>query len=198
MLASDLNFNIHVNYVLPKAYKLLGFIKRNCLKEFSKSTLRQLYVSLVRPQIDYATVVWNPNDSHLNNTSYIENVQRRFFKLMCFKSQIEYHRIDYISMCKQYSLPTLYYRRQVKDLLFLYKIVHNCYDCSLLGYLNFKVPCKYTRKFDTFVSPKSRINVYKYSCLCRIQSTYNNSIPGCVDLYSVSLSEFRAIAVRLD
>ena len=169
VISSDLSFNKHVHYVVPKAYKLLGFIKRNMSQDFKHKTLRKLYVALVRPHVDYATIIWNPNGSHIGNTNSIENIQRRFIKMMCFKSKLEYHRDDYITLCNNNHITTLEVRRQIQDVLFLYRIVHCHYDTTLLSSINFHVQSRNTRTRHTFFIPKCRVNVYKFSCILRIQ-----------------------------
>ena len=104
IICSNLCFNKHVHHTVPKAFKLLGFIKRNCLKDFKEKTLKNLYMALVRPQIDYATVIWNPNGAHKGNTACVENIQRRFIKNLCFKRNSKYHRADYPDLCRNLSL----------------------------------------------------------------------------------------------
>lgn len=191
IISSSLSFNSHVNHIVPKAFKLLGFIKRNCMREFQSSTLRRMFVSLVRPQVDYATVIWNPNFSHETNTNRVESVQRRLMKLMCLKSNYAYHRVDYHNFCLDINLPSLKTRRQNTDLIFLYKIIHNYYDCNLLPDINFRVPGKFTRSQDVFMVPRSRINVHKFSCLNRLQYTYNTVVGQDVDIHNLSLIDFK-------
>nr|CAI5852317.1 unnamed protein product [Callosobruchus analis] len=54
-----LSFVDHICKTSLKAMQMLGFVWRNC-KDFSTNTFRTLYCSLVRPNLEYATVVWSP------------------------------------------------------------------------------------------------------------------------------------------
>ncbi|KXJ28647.1 RNA-directed DNA polymerase from mobile element jockey [Exaiptasia diaphana] len=73
-LSSDLKWNTHVNNIVAKANKSLGFVKRN-LYSCTERTKRTAYVSIVRPTLEYATAVWDPYRQE--QIDAIEAVQRR-------------------------------------------------------------------------------------------------------------------------
>lgn len=75
-----LTFHEHKNITCSKALKVLGFIKRNS-NFFDSKTVLILCTSLVRPILEYNTLVWNPHLTCQNNK--IENVQRKFVRYMC-------------------------------------------------------------------------------------------------------------------
>ena len=54
-----LSRNSHIDKIASKANKVLGLIKRNCRDLRDISTLRTLYCALVRPQLEYGSVVWS-------------------------------------------------------------------------------------------------------------------------------------------
>ena len=55
-----IRFHLHVNHVASRASSTLGFVKR-WSKEFNSPTItRHLYISLVRPILEYACQVWTP------------------------------------------------------------------------------------------------------------------------------------------
>ena len=56
----DLKFTSHVNQIVMKANRVLGIIKRTFASR-DANTIRLLYVTLVRPILDYASTVWNPH-----------------------------------------------------------------------------------------------------------------------------------------
>lgn len=56
---TDLRWNTHVDYVVAKAGKTLGFLRRNA-RNFNKDTRELLYKAYVRSVIEYACVVWDP------------------------------------------------------------------------------------------------------------------------------------------
>ena len=65
ILASNLSFSQHIDSVCSKARKVLGLLYRRFYNNASKDTLLQLYLSLVRPHLEYASPVWNP---YMQNT----------------------------------------------------------------------------------------------------------------------------------
>ena len=60
ILSSKLSFSQHIDSVCSKARKILGLLYRRFYNNASKDTLLQLYLSLVRPHLEYASPVWNP------------------------------------------------------------------------------------------------------------------------------------------
>ena len=69
-LHSSMSWSHHIQVIINKATKMLNF---NLLKELYIATA---YSTLVRPILEYATIVWDPYQQYLiNNTVYIEMVQ---------------------------------------------------------------------------------------------------------------------------
>ena len=81
-------------------------------------TLRQLYIALIRPHLEYASPVWDPfllKDIHL-----LEGVQK-FACKVCLK----HWDWDYAEMLNLLNLPELQTRRKLLKLSLLYKFVNN-------------------------------------------------------------------------
>ena len=74
MLSNDLRWNSHVENIVVKANKSLGFVRRN-LYPCSESTKRLAYVTIIRPKLEYANAVWDPYRQE--QIASIEAVQRR-------------------------------------------------------------------------------------------------------------------------
>ena len=70
-----------------------------------------LYVSLVRPHLEYAVPVWNP--SLKNDIDMLENVQHRATRL-----------VPGLKRLKTLKLTTLEIRRKREDLIEFYKILN--------------------------------------------------------------------------
>ena len=88
LLTSDvLSWNFHIANITAKANSILGLIKRTCRDANYVTTLKALYCSLVRPRVEYASQVWNPDTK--GNISRIESIQRRATKFI-LKSDDEY------------------------------------------------------------------------------------------------------------
>ena len=59
-LTSHLNFKDHISRNVSKTFKMCGFIKRVCITFTDAQAWRSLYISLVRSQLEYCSVIWNP------------------------------------------------------------------------------------------------------------------------------------------
>jgi Reverse transcriptase (RNA-dependent DNA polymerase)/Endonuclease-reverse transcriptase len=195
IVSSDFSYSKHIDSIKPKAYRLLGLLRRNCLPEFKKATNRALYISLVRPQVEYASVIWNPH--HITKVQGIERVQMRFIKLMGEQfDNIVYHRDNYLKLCSENLLTPLTTRRRNMDMVFLHKLVNGEIDsATVLQQLNFNVPQCATRSVQVFRPLNSRIDIFKYSCLQRLQRSYNilSSMSPKLDLNFNTLPELKAI-----
>ena len=73
-ISSNLKWNTHVDRITANANRSLGFIRRN-VKTKSPQIREMAYQSLVRPQLEYASAVWDPHIDELTNK--LEMVQRR-------------------------------------------------------------------------------------------------------------------------
>ncbi len=73
-IANNLQWNNHIANICTKANQTLGFLRRNINLESVKIKERA-YLTLVRPLLEYASVIWDPHTQ--TNTKKIEMVQRR-------------------------------------------------------------------------------------------------------------------------
>ena len=78
LIDKKLTFKHHVHIVCNKAFKMLGFIKRCCKNFNSTETYLSLYRSLVRSNLEYCSVVWNPGCKV--GTAQLERVQKSFIR----------------------------------------------------------------------------------------------------------------------
>ena len=68
------------HFLVFKANRMPGLIKRTCKGLDDPMTLRTLYCSLVRSNLDYCLVVWSPYTKR--NIDKLERVKRRVTKLI--------------------------------------------------------------------------------------------------------------------
>ena len=73
-LSSTLNWDEHISNIVGKANRTLGFIRRN-LGGCPEDIKSRAYTTLVRPQLEYGSCVWDPHTQ--KHISDIEGVQRR-------------------------------------------------------------------------------------------------------------------------
>ena len=103
-ITKDLSWSKHVSEVCIKAKKLIRLIYRQYYQHNNTDTLKQLYMSSVRPHLEYATAVWDP---HLQkDINKLEKVQT-FALRMCTKNWTA----DYDSLLTSSNLPSLKKRR---------------------------------------------------------------------------------------
>jgi hypothetical protein len=112
---SDLSFAAHIDEVTKKGMRLLGWILRT-FQSRDASVLLPLYKSLLRPVLEYSTVVWNP--VQVGQIRKIENVQRKFTKAIQGTAGL-----SYMQRLLLLRIPTLESRRAYFDLLAVHKIM---------------------------------------------------------------------------
>ena len=117
LISSDLSWSQHIQDVCSKARKIIGLIYRRYYQYSDSSTLLQLYISLVRPHVEYAVPVWDPY--MVQDIQSLESVQK-FALRTCSK---QWDR-GYFELLETFNIPTLENRRLYLKLCHLFKIVH--------------------------------------------------------------------------
>lgn len=76
-LDTKMTMNVHIDKVVASSRRVLGLVKRFC-RELGDDvgTARQLYLTLVRPILEYAVVAWCP--SEVTKVNRLESVQKQF------------------------------------------------------------------------------------------------------------------------
>ena len=119
---NELKFARHINTQVNKANRIVGLIRRS-FSHIDKDGMRQMYISMVRPHLEFANVVWSPHyDKDIN---IIEQVQRRTTKLIPGLKNLSYE-----DRLKEMDLPTLAYRRKRGDLIEAFKYTHGLYGVN--------------------------------------------------------------------
>lgn len=191
-LDSKLLFDKHIEKILAKAMKTLGFLFR-ITKDFqSVKTLKILFCCLVRSHLEYASQVWNPcYDKYIN---LLEKPQRKFLKRINFKHNI--FSPDYVDSCKHHHFLPLVKRREAADLSFLHNIVLNLIDCpSLLSKIKLKIPTRFAcrRKYLKLHAPFCRTNYRQNSFFIRTVNLFNSEYSENVDLFTMRRNNFKVI-----
>ena len=126
----NLNFSLHISKIVTKSYQMLGFMKRVTRGFNDKRTFNSLYNSLIRSRLDYCSQVWSPSGS--TAIDKLESVQKRYLNFLCYKQRVMYCDFDYSTVCSMFNFTSLENRRNITDLSFLNKIVHNKVNCHFL------------------------------------------------------------------
>ena len=122
LISSDLSWSGHISSICSKAKKQMGMLYRRFYRDTDPSTLRMLYVTQVRPLLEYAVPVWDPY--LVKDVQALEAVQR-FATKVCTKC---WEGSNYSERLQTLNLTTLQARRQFLKLTFLFKLVNNLVD----------------------------------------------------------------------
>lgn len=187
---SKLLFNAHVDYIMPKAYAILAFIKRHSYEFHDPYVRKVLYTSLVRSKLEYAQIVWNPS-SH-TKTSRVECLQKKFVKFCLNSLNFTEPVPSYESRCKLIHLPLLYKRRIFQSILFVYKIIYGLIDCPyILNLISFNAPTRRLRNTEFFYVPYHRTNYAMNEPIIRTLREVNR-INLIYDIdFSLNINEFK-------
>ncbi len=163
-----LKWDVHRNKVIKKANKTLGFLRRNlwfCNKEIKTAT----YEMLVRPSLEYSSVVWDPY--YRNDIQKVEMTQRRAARF-CMN---DYGRQSSVSdMLAELSWDTLEDRRKYSRLHMMYKILNGMVGIDKDQYITLTRDnrCRSSHSKKLQVLP-ARTNTYKYSYFPRTIRDWN-------------------------
>ena len=129
-ISGDLRWNTHITNITNKANATLAVLKRN-VRTSSKTLKETAYKSLVRPQMEYCSPLWDPHQANLK--SKIENVQRRSARWVFNK----YHHgprypnaMTPTEMIQQLQWTSMETRRRWARLVLVYKMLNNMVNMS--------------------------------------------------------------------
>ena len=189
---NKLLFNEHVDICVKQSYRILGFIFRSSKHFCNPPSLIYLFNCLVRSKLEYASTVWNPY--YKKNIDYIENIQKKFFKILNYKFNLNMN--NYVDMLKHFNMLSLESRRTQTDMVFLFKLLNNMiYAPSIISMLQFSVNLK-TRSTNLFVLYKNNTKNNDNSPINRIMSSYNSTFAH-IDMFYLSLYMFKKEIINI-
>jgi exonuclease III len=110
----NLLWDSHIRSIVSKANKYLYFIIRALGFHAPVKAKKTLYLSLVRSQIEYGTIIWSPFTK--TNLELIERVQRKATRYIC-----NYANLNYKERLTRCDLVPLSSRREILDVQFAHK-----------------------------------------------------------------------------
>jgi len=159
LLNPKLKFSDHISSIVHKARGVLGFIRR-WSKEFDDPDLtKTLFISLVRPILEYGSPVWSPQ--YAVHSDRIESVQKNFLLFAVRRLNWDANRIlpSYSSRLLLINLPSLANRRTMLGTVFICKLISGDVESpGLISRLNFSVPSRFTRNYIPFILIYCRSN----------------------------------------
>ena len=166
-----LKFSEHIAICVKKANQKLGLVRRT-FEYMEKDMFLLLYKSLIRPTLEYASVVWSPRLK--KDIVAIENIQRRATKLVKELSSLSYDQ-----RLKSLGIPTLIYRRERSDMIQLFKIMNNLDQADLKSISLAKDSV--TRGHEhKLVKRHYKYKSYMNNFTARSVNPWNNLPPKCI------------------
>ena len=123
--SSDGGYSVHCAYVVNKASKVSGAIRR-VFRFSSQKLLWPAFLTYVLPILTYCSPAWNTNVA--GNIKLIESVQRRFTKRIS-----ELKHLPYSARLHQLGDLTVQNRLLFNDMVCMHRCVHGQLDGSQLG-----------------------------------------------------------------
>lgn len=129
LVDQSLSFSSHINNLVTKCNKLCGAIKRAVGFSAPQPVKLTLFNTLVRSHLDYASQVWSP---HLKKEILkVESVQRSMTRF------IVNNELSYTDRCIVLEILPLSYRREISDLVFIFKYLCNSVNINLEHIIKF-------------------------------------------------------------
>lgn len=110
--SQDLKWDKHITDTCAKAFKQLGFLRRR-LSKAPQAVKLTAYKTLVRPILEYGSIVWDPHQKYLRDK--LERLQNRALRFIY--SKYSWHD-SVTDMRNQAHLATLSCRRHVASMKF--------------------------------------------------------------------------------
>lgn len=177
-----MTFVPHLDNVIKRSSKMLGFMLRNSKGFRDNRTKILLYNSLVRSIIEYCSVVWRPH--YANQALRLERCQKRFVWHLAFLNGIAKKIRSYKCRLERFNMKTLQHRTRINEAMFASKILQHQIDCPrLLALIRFNVPSRIPRKPITPLCPPLRKTVLGANSPCARLSRVVNSLSDSIDFH---------------
>ena len=170
-ITSDLRWNKQVDAVRSRANSKLGFLRRN-VRVASTQLKSQLYSTVVRSGLEYASTVWCPHEAKLING--LESVQRRAARWAVNRYE---RKASVTQMLAELKWHTLEQRRIHSRLVMLFKIFHGLalvQHNSLSHATNSSTRHSRNTNQYTYTPFQPRTNYFKYSFFPHTVSQWNS------------------------
>ena len=178
-ICDELSWSLHIDKVTSKARQLIGMLYRRFYQWSSSEALLKLYLSLIRPHLEYAVQVWNPY--LIKDIQKLESVQKFALKV-CLKRWDS----SYDSLLQASEIPELSNRRKHLNLMHFFKAV-NGHITIPEGIIVARVCSHNTRSSSqaTYIQPFAHSNKYYHSFFPSTISLWNSLPLSVVSATSV-------------
>lgn len=169
-LTSSGQWNTHIENVLKSAYKVLG-IMRKVKYSFNRQALNQMYISYVRPILEYASILWD--GCTVQDKNALEKLQNEAARIVTGLTR----STSLVNLYKECGWDSLADRRHFQKLCFMYKCTSNTVPGYILDLIppNVRDISNYPlRNSENISSIYTRTERFARSCLPSSISLWNN------------------------
>lgn len=189
LVDKELNFVEHINSIVNRALKLLGFMTRSLKGFHNVFCLKNVYCAVVRSVLEYACTVWSP--FYKKHIDILEKVQRKFLRNVAYKLGFSPEEINYEDLLKFLNLASLEARRNYFDMCTFIKMLCGKIDSAkLLELISFHVPSRETRNKILFSFKYHRTN---YGLNCPMSRLCKNGNEIDIDVFNCKYEEILPI-----
>ena len=179
VVSSDMKVSEQCGIAARKGNQILGLIRRNIAYR-DKRLIIPLYMSLVRPHLEYCIQAWRP---HMRkDIDKLERVQRRATRLISEISQLSYE--ERLQQCR---LTTLETRRIRGDQIEVFKIMHGYEGLNKDMFFRLKNDSITRGHSLALVKSHSRLDIRKYTFSQRVVNDWNKLPEECINATSVNM-----------
>ena len=156
-ITSDLSWSPHIANLCNKTRKIIGVFYRRFYRNSNSSTLLKLYLSHIRPHLEYCSAVWNPHSK--GDIAELEKVQK-FALRVCMKSW----DASYDDLLAASKLPSLESRCNHTSICHLFKIINELtyYPEAPISQQQFQYNSR-SAGSNVFTVPKFRTSSHQHS-----------------------------------
>ena len=176
IISNDLKSKKHVNILLSKANRLVGFIKRT-LDHKTMQNVILLYKALIRPILEYCGRAWHPSKT---DAIRIEKVQQKILKMIPELRPLR----NYDARLKKSKLFKLSDRRERGDAIQLYRILTHIDEMDYHNFITYDTRGHRSNGLK-ITRPNKRTKVFQESFYYRPIENWNKLPEKVVEAASV-------------
>ena len=125
MISNTGDFKVHIESIIKKVRKVIGWLLRSFMNR-TLSFLKKMWITIIRPLIDYGSQVWSPSEGPLMDR--VEKLQYDYTKLCP-----EVRNMTYENRLKLFGISSLQRRFERYKIFYLWKFSHGLIpDCGVI------------------------------------------------------------------
>jgi len=169
-LSSNGKWNIHIETILQSASKVIG-IMRKLKFTLNRNSLNQIFLSYIRPLLEYSSIVWAGCTEYQSNS--LERLQHEAARIVTGLTR----SVSLENLYKECGWESLKHRRELQMCYFMFKVHSNLSPQYVLDLfpinVNMRTPYQ-LRHSENYTVPYSRTEIMRKSCVPSAIDLWNN------------------------